>query len=86
MLFTFTSIVLALGGVVATIYFLVKDRKAKFALEKREQDISRRMYELAILKELGDRIGYSLDVQQIIDKKGLYRSRQKGLVKADKPQ
>ena len=25
------------------------------------------MYELAILKELGDRIGYSLDVQQIID-------------------
>ena len=25
------------------------------------------MYELAILKELGDRVGYSLDVQQIID-------------------
>src|SRR3989338_11291310 len=67
MILTISSIILALGGISATIYFLIKDRKAKFALQKRERDISRRMYELAILKELGDRIGYSLDVQQIID-------------------
>src|SRR5436190_16224804 len=67
MILTIASILLALGGISATVYFLVKDHKAKIALAKREQDISRRMYELAILKELGDRIGYSLDVQQIID-------------------
>ena len=67
MILTISSIVLAIGGISATIYFLIKDRKAKSALQKREQDVSRRMYELAILKELGDRIGYSLDVQQIID-------------------
>lgn len=67
MILTISSIILALGGISTTIYFLIKDRKARFALQKREQDISRRMYELAILKELGDRIGYSLDVQQIID-------------------
>lgn len=67
MILTISSIILALGGVSASVYFLIKDRKAKIALQKREQDISRRMYELAILKELGDRIGYSLDVQQIID-------------------
>ncbi len=67
MLLNIVSVVLALCGVAATVYFLVKDRKAKLALQKREQDVSRRMYELAILKELGDRIGYSLDVQQIID-------------------
>lgn len=36
-------------------------------LKKREQDMQRRMYELAILKELGERIGYSLDVKQIVD-------------------
>lgn len=29
--------------------------------------MNRRMYELAILKELGERIGYSLNIQQIID-------------------
>lgn len=67
MILNILSILLGLGGVSATAYFLIKDQKAKVALQKREQDISRRMYELAILKELGDRIGYSLDVQQIID-------------------
>jgi two-component system phosphate regulon sensor histidine kinase PhoR len=61
------SVTLAVCGVAASVYFLVKDRQAKAALEKREQDVSRRMFELAILKELGDRIGYSLDVQQIVD-------------------
>lgn len=67
MMLTAVSIVLALAGLGASILLVIKDRKAKVVLEKREQDISRRMYELAILKELGDRIGYSLDVQQIID-------------------
>ncbi len=65
--FTILSFFLAFGGISASIYFLWKDNQAKKALAKREEDISRRMYELAILKELGDRIGYSLDVQQIID-------------------
>src|SRR3990167_6814823 len=64
---TTSSIILAVAGASATVFFLIKDHKAKITLEKREQDVSRRMYELAILKELGDRIGYSLDVQQIID-------------------
>src|SRR3989338_9144334 len=48
-------------------FLLLKDRRDKIVIQKREQDISRRMYELAILKELGDRVGYSLDVQQIVD-------------------
>src|SRR3989338_4818376 len=67
MILTVASILLAVGGVSVSIYFVIKDHKAKVVLVKKEQDISRRMYELAILKELGDRIGYSLDVQQIID-------------------
>ncbi len=37
------------------------------ALAKREREMNRRMYELEILKELGDRAGYSLNVQNIID-------------------
>lgn len=61
------SILLAIAGVAASVYFYVKDSKAKAVLATREQDVSRRMFELAILKELGDRIGYSLDVQQIVD-------------------
>ncbi len=64
---TTLSVILALGGLGTSLYFLYKDRQAKAELVKREQDVSRRMFELAILKELGDRIGYSLDVQQIVD-------------------
>lgn len=64
---TIASIVIACAAVAVSVYLGIKDYKAKGILEKREKDVSRRMYELAILKELGDRIGYSLDVQQIID-------------------
>ncbi len=58
---------LTIGGMVSTIYLLIKDRGVARYQLKRDKDINRRMYELAILKELGDRVGYSLDVQQIID-------------------
>ena len=33
----------------------------------KEREMQRRMYEVSILKELGDRIGYSLNVQKIVD-------------------
>ncbi|MBU4331877.1 GAF domain-containing protein [Patescibacteria group bacterium] len=36
-------------------------------LETREREITKRMYELSILKELGERIGYSLNIQKIAD-------------------
>jgi len=61
------SAIITFGAVAVSVYLVIKNYKAKGVLEKKEQDVSRRMYELAILKELGDRIGYSLDVQQIID-------------------
>ena len=50
---------------------ILKDSEALEKVKKemivREGTMNRKMYELAILKELGDRIGYSLDVHQIID-------------------
>jgi len=44
-----------------------KEADMQSAIEKREKLMDRRMYELAILKELGERIGYSLKVQNIVD-------------------
>ncbi len=58
---------LALLSLGLSAFLLLKEYQSKGVVQKREQDISRRMYELAILKELGDRVGYSLDVQQIVD-------------------
>lgn len=52
----------------------LKNRRFKFEFDKKEEEllqkeegIKRKMYELAILKELGERIGYSLNLQNIID-------------------
>ncbi|MBX4187072.1 MAG: GAF domain-containing protein [Candidatus Doudnabacteria bacterium] len=36
-------------------------------LKSKENEMQRRMYEVSILKELGERIGYSLNVQKIVD-------------------
>ncbi len=64
---TVISIIITCIAVGVSVYLAIKDQQAKSVLAKKEKDVSRRMYELAILKELGDRIGYSLNVQQIID-------------------
>ena len=61
-----TIIIIAVVAVI--IGFLAwKNRQLEEKLEKWEQGGDRKMYELAILKELGERVGYSLDVQKIID-------------------
>lgn len=39
----------------------------KKELERKEKEISRKIYETTILKELGERIGYELNVEKIID-------------------
>lgn len=61
------TILLFVSTVLIGIFAYVKTRKFRIDLEKREEDTKRKMYELSILKELGDRIGYSLNVQNIID-------------------
>lgn len=61
--FPIVSLIIAGAGLFA--YW--QSWRLKVASEKREANINRRMYELAILKELGDRIGYSLNVHEIID-------------------
>jgi len=49
------------------IFIYLKYKKLAIDSSKREEDTKRKMYELAILKELDDRMGYSLNVQNIID-------------------
>lgn len=59
-----TATVLAIAGSL-TVYW--RSHKLKQALISKEKIMNRRLYELAILKELGERIGYSLNVQNIVD-------------------
>ncbi len=65
-----TSIVILGCGILALaggIFLYFSSRRLKTAMHKREEEMERRMYELAILKELADRTGYSFNVQKIID-------------------
>lgn len=63
------SVVLFSVVVVLAATFLSYRTVNKYStsLKKRELEMQRKVYELAILKELGERIGYSLNIQQIID-------------------
>ena len=49
------------------LYLSVKQHQAKEEIQKREEQEKQRLYQISILREIQDRIGYSLDVEKIID-------------------
>jgi signal transduction histidine kinase len=57
-------IFLILVALVFYFYFSLKKREKEIAKEREES--TRRLYELAILKELGERTGYSLNIEEIL--------------------
>lgn len=52
---------------IVLIIFWIEYRRVRARLFRREEQMRQRMYELSILRELGERIGYSLNVQKIVD-------------------
>lgn len=57
----------AFFSAIVLIIFWVEYRRVRSQLYKREEQMKHRMYELSILREIGERIGYSLNVQKIVD-------------------
>jgi len=53
--------------VIVSSFSYWQNRRLKNEAIEQAKETQRRMYELAIQKELGERIGYSFDVQKIID-------------------
>jgi signal transduction histidine kinase/PAS domain-containing protein len=58
---------LAIYTGIVIIFIWWENRKMRHSLKLKEEEMQRRMYEVSILKELGERIGYSLNVQKIVD-------------------
>jgi signal transduction histidine kinase len=52
---------------IAVAFSVWNNWRVNAHLEEKKKEMDRKMYELAILKELGERVGYSLNVQKIID-------------------
>ncbi len=57
----------AIFSAVVLIIFWLEYHRIQARLSKEEEQMKHRMYELAILREIGERIGYSLDVQKIVE-------------------
>src|SRR5687768_16815351 len=55
-----------LSGFIAVIFFLREERLRK-QLHERDRLQRHKYYEVAILKEIQDRIGYSLDLEKVIE-------------------
>ncbi|MEO8065791.1 MAG: ATP-binding protein [Candidatus Doudnabacteria bacterium] len=60
-------LLLAIYIVIVFIFIWIDSRRIRSTLNSKEKEMQRRMYEVSILKELSDRIGYSLNVQKIVD-------------------
>ena len=58
---------LAIYTVIVFVFVWIENARMRKNLKGKEFEMQRRMYEVSILKELGDRIGYSLNVQKIVD-------------------
>ena len=58
---------LGIFTVIVVSVFLFQYRKLRASLLNREREMARRMYQLSILRELGERIGYSLKIEQIVE-------------------
>lgn len=63
----YSALAIQIAALAAAAVFYVLGRRARARLVSREIATNRRMYELAILKELGERIGYSLQMQNIAE-------------------
>ncbi|MBI2607466.1 MAG: GAF domain-containing protein [Candidatus Doudnabacteria bacterium] len=64
---SYIYIALAIYTVIVIIFIWWENRVMKTNLLAKESEMQRRMYEVSVLKELGERIGYSLNVQKIVD-------------------
>ncbi|HSD98333.1 MAG TPA: ATP-binding protein [Patescibacteria group bacterium] len=64
-------VVFSLSGMILfgllAIYFSFQEERLKKTLKERNILQKRRVYEISILKTIQDRIGYSLDIERIID-------------------
>ena len=65
--FIYIFLTLAIYTVIVIVFIWWENRQMRHSLKYKEDEMGRRMYEVSILKELGERIGYSLNVQKIVD-------------------
>jgi signal transduction histidine kinase len=66
-LFNYAGMALTVILTVTLLILLAKQQSARLELQKKEEVEKQRLYQILILKEIQDKIGYSLDIEKIID-------------------
>lgn len=61
----FLLVLIVFGG--TAVFFSHKEEKTKKLLKENEEKYKQRLYQLSILKEIQDRIGYELDLEKVVD-------------------
>jgi signal transduction histidine kinase len=61
------SLIIAFIFALISTYLFLKQKKSSVEIRDRELIQKQRLYQISVLKEIQDRIGYSLDVEKIID-------------------
>lgn len=59
--------IVGIFGLAAGVFFYWQNHTLVSRVKKKEAEMNHRMFELTVLKELGERIGYSLNIENIID-------------------
>lgn len=52
---------------ITLLVLLAKQRSARLEIQRQEEIEKQRLYQILILKEIQDKIGYSLDIEKIVD-------------------
>ena len=66
-LFNYAEMILTVILTVTLLILFAKQRSARMELQRQEGVEKQRLYQILILKEIQDKIGYSLDIEKIID-------------------
>jgi signal transduction histidine kinase len=66
-LFNYLTLAVTAILTISLVVLIIKQKQARSELQAKEELEKQRLYQILILKEIQDRIGYSLDVEKIID-------------------
>ena len=66
-LFDYAGIAITAIMAITLLILLATQRFARLELQRKEEIEKQRLYQILILKEIQDKIGYSLDIEKIID-------------------
>src|ERR1035437_2256204 len=65
--FNYAGMTLTIVMAVILVILTIKQRQNNREIQKRESQEKQRLYQISVLKQIQDRIGYSLDLEEIVD-------------------